>query len=170
MRLPGAGARTGAGADGDWELVYRPRAVVRLVLIAIAVVLVLHVVFGLLLNYSYTGVNVGWLDKLSLILVGVAICGVLWLFTRSRLRAGPRGVEVRNLIGERCYEWDSVVGLSYPEKSPWARLLFAHDEHIPVLAVQARDGDAAVEAMRSFRELQERYRPAAPGPAAEPAE
>lgn len=155
-------ARGGADDVGDWELVYRPRAVVRLVLIAMAVVLVIHVVFGLLLNFSYTGVNVGWLDKLSLILIGLIICGALWLFTRSRLRAGPRGVEVRNLVGERLYDWDSVVGLAYPEKSPWARLLFAHDEHIPVLAVQARDGDAAVEAMRAFRELQDRYQPAAP--------
>lgn len=150
---PAAAGREAAG----WEYVYRPKAIWRPVLIAIVVVLAIHLTFGLLLDVSYTVLNVRWVDKAALIGVGVVICGALMLFTRSRLRLGPQGVGVRNLVGERVYAWDDVVGLSYPEKSQWARLLFPYDEHIPVMAIQARDGDAAVEAMRSFRELQEKY-------------
>lgn len=152
----------GADTDDDWDLVYRPRAIVKIVIAVIAVVIAIHVTFGLLLTISYTGANVGWADQISLIGIGVVISAALLLFTRSRLRVGPRGVGVRNLVSERLYEWDSVQGLSYPEKAQWARLLFAYDEHIPVMAVQARDGTAAVEAMRSFRQLREKYAPPAP--------
>lgn len=147
----------GTDTDDDWDLVYRPRAIVKIVIAVIAVVIAIHVTFGLLLTVSYTGVNVGWADQLSLIGIGVVISAALLLFTRSRLRVGPRGVGVRNLVSERLYEWDSVKGLSYPEKAQWGRLLFAYDEHIPVMAVQARDGAAAVAAMRSFRQLREKY-------------
>ncbi|GAC57311.1 hypothetical protein GOHSU_18_00660 [Gordonia hirsuta DSM 44140 = NBRC 16056] len=159
--MTGAGsagpADTGAIPDEEWDLVYRPKAIITIVAVAIAIVIVIHLIFGLLLNISYTGVNIGWADKIALISIGLVISASLLLFTRSRLRVGSRGVEVRNLVTERCYEWDVVQGLAYPEKGPWARLLFAHDEHIPVMAVQARDGARAVEAMRRFRELHTRY-------------
>lgn len=142
---------------GDWEYEYRPKAVRRLVAIAIVVVIAIHVTFGLLLDYSYTGVNIDWADKLSLIGVGVVICGALALLVRPRIRVGPRGVGVLNLVTERVYGWDDVVGMDYPDKAQWARLLFPYDEHIPVMAIQARDGDAAVTAMRRFRQVQEKY-------------
>ncbi len=145
--------------DQSWDLTYRPTQINKLVAGAIAVVIAIHLTFGLLLTYSYTGVDVGWGDKLALIGIGLVISGALLLFTRSRLRVGPAGVEVRNLVSERLYEWDAVRGLGYADKAQWARLLFAHDEHIPVMAIQARDGAAAVEAMRHFRELQAEYQP-----------
>lgn len=147
----------------DWDMVYRPSAIVRIVIIAILIVLAIHLTFGLLLTISYTGVKIGWGDQIALIGIGVVICGSLLLFTRSRLRVGPEGVGVRNLVSERFYEWDAVKGLSYPEKAQWGRLDFAYDEHIPVMAVQARDGATAVAAMRRFRELQVQYAPAATG-------
>lgn len=145
--------------DQDWDLVYRPKQINKIVVGAIVIVIVIHLTFGLLLTYSYTGVNIGWGDQIALITIGLVISGALLLFTRSRLRVGPAGVEVRNLVAERLYEWDAVRGMDYPDKGQWARLLFAHDEHIPVMAVQARDGAAAVDAMRQFRELQRKYRP-----------
>ncbi|MEZ5211537.1 MULTISPECIES: PH domain-containing protein [unclassified Gordonia (in: high G+C Gram-positive bacteria)] len=147
--------------DDDWVYVYRPKAIVRIVIIAIVVVIAIHVTFGLLLTWRDTGAPVGWQDQAALITIGVVISCVLLLFTRSRLRVGPRGIGVLNLVTERVYGWDEVTGMSYPEKAPWARLLFPYDEHIPVMAVQARDGDAAVAAMRRVRELQREYRPPA---------
>lgn len=155
---------TGTDNDDDWDLIYRPRAIVTIVIVAIVVVIAIHVTFGLLLTVSYTGVNVDWTDQAALIGIGVVISSALLLFTRSRLRVGPRGVGVRNLVSERLYEWDSVKGLSYPDKAQWARLLFAYDEHIPVMAIQARDGTPAVEAMRTFRNLHHKYTAPAPDP------
>ena len=53
-----------------------------------------------------------------------------------------------------------MVGLTYPDRGFGAQLELPADEHVPVLAVQAGDGDRAVEAMNRYRELEERYRAA----------
>lgn len=145
---------------GRWDLVYTPRWVHRAAYWAAGVVIAIHLTFGLLLDISYTGVGVGWSDKIGLIAVGFVIAAAILLLTRSRLRVGPDGVGVRNLVGERVWGWEQVQGLEYPEKGWSAHLLLPYDEHIPVLAVQARDGERAVDAMTRFRELHERYRTA----------
>lgn len=146
--------------DGEWEFVYRPRWMKRAAIVAIAIVMIIHVTFGLLLDVSYTGVNVDWADKLSLIGVGVLISAVIAYLTRARIRVGPQGIGVLNLVSERVFGWDDVLGLEYPEKGAWARLVFPGDEHIPVMAIQARDGDLAVAAMNRVRELGAHYAPA----------
>ncbi|KJR05145.1 PH domain-containing protein [Gordonia sihwensis] len=148
---------TDAATDDTWEYVYRPRWMRIAAWVAVAVVMIIHLTFGLLLDISYTGVNVGWSDKVALIGVGVVISGAILFLTRARLRLGPEGVGVLNLVSERVFPWDQVLGLEYPEKGFCARLLFSGDEHIPVMAVQARDGDLAVDAMERYREFQTRY-------------
>ncbi|MBM7369109.1 PH domain-containing protein [Gordonia hydrophobica] len=147
-------------ASGEWDYEYKPLWMKRAAWVAIAVVMIIHLTFGLLLDISYTGVNVGWSDKLSLIGVGVLISAVILYLTRARVRVGPRGVGVLNLVSERVFGWDEVLGLEYPEKGSWARLVFPNDEHIPVMAIQARDGDLAVAAMNRIREFGARYAPA----------
>ena len=148
-----------AGTDsaGEWDYSYEPRWIKRVALVVIVIVLAIHLTFGLLLDVSYTGVSVNWWDKGGLIAMGLVISAAVLYLTRYRLRVGPRGVGVRNLVGERVFGWEQVRGLEYPEKGSYARLLFPHDEHVPVLAVQARDGEAAVEAMQRFRELYAQY-------------
>lgn len=146
--------------DADtWDLVYRPRYGPRLAVIVAVVILAIHITFGALLTISDTGVHVGLSDQIAIGLIGLVEAGAVLLFTRSRLRVGPAGVGVRNLVSERVFGWDEVLGLTYPDKSFWARLLLPSDEHIPVFAVQARDRDRAVEAMNDFRALFNRYRP-----------
>ncbi|MCF8569777.1 PH domain-containing protein [Gordonia sp. HY002] len=146
-------------ADG-WVLVYTPRWIRRVAYWVAGVVIAIHLTFGLLLDISYTGVGVGWSDKIGLIAVGFVIAGAVLLLTRSRLCVGPEGVGVRNLVGERVWGWDEVQGLEYPEKGWSAHLLLPYDEHVPVMAVQARDGERAIDAMTRFRELQGEYAPA----------
>jgi len=143
----------------EWELEYRPGKLRLYAVIAAVVVLAIHIVFGALLTISDTGVrNVGALDQLSIMLIGVVIAGAILLFTRPRIRVGPAGVSVRNLVTERLFEWDRVRGLSYPESGSSARLELPDDEYIPVLAVRASDGDRAVAAMDRFRDLDAEYR------------
>lgn len=150
-----------AESSDRWDLVYRPRRTPRTAIIVAIVVLAIHIVFGALLTISDTGVrNIGLGDQLAIMLIGVVVSGAILLFTRSRLRVGPAGVAVRNLVSERLFEWDRVRGIAYPEKGFSARLLLPDDEHVPILAIQANDRDRAVEAMNGFRELEERYRPA----------
>ncbi|NLG46172.1 PH domain-containing protein [Gordonia sp. (in: high G+C Gram-positive bacteria)] len=145
-----------AQAD-TWEFVYKPRWMRQAAWVAIAVVMVIHLTFGFLLDITYTGVNIDWWDKFSLIGVGVLICAVILFLTRSRVRVGPDGIGVLNLVSERVFTWDQMIGLEYPEKGFCARLLFPGDEHIPVMAIQARDGDAAVAAMSRIREYGQKY-------------
>ncbi|MFW0784957.1 PH domain-containing protein [Gordonia sp. CPCC 206044] len=137
----------------------------RVAIVVAVVVLAIHITFAGLLTISDTGVHVGGSDQIGLALIGLVEAGAILLFTRARLRVGPDGVGVRNLVGERLFEWDRVQGLTYPDKGFSARLLLPADEHVPVLAVQAWDSDRAVAAMTEFRELEERYHGTAqPGP------
>ncbi|QKT07296.1 PH domain-containing protein [Gordonia sp. X0973] len=154
----------------QWDLVYRPRRLIIWSCVAAVVVVAIHATFGYLLNkanfalfghvfnFGDNGVrNIGDTDQWSILLIGVLEAGAILLLTRPRLRVGSRGVGVRNLIGERFFDWDEIVGISYPEKGWSAWLEFPMDEHIPVLAVRSADGEAAVAAMESFRDLQQRY-------------
>lgn len=151
---------TGRDVTGpEWEMEYRPRRMPQIAVVAAIVVLAIHITFGALLTISDTGPkNIGIGDQLALIVLGVVIAGAILLFTRARLRVGPRGVAIRNLVGERVFEWDRVRGLTYPDKGLSARLLLPDDEHVPVLAVQAWDSDRAVAAMNRFREIEADHR------------
>ncbi|WP_051989722.1 PH domain-containing protein [Gordonia soli] len=142
-----------------WEFVYRPRRTPRIAIAVAIVVLIIHIVFGALLTISDTGVQIGLSDQFAIWIIGVVVAGAILLFTRVRLRVGPQGVGVRNLTSERVFGWDRIVGLTYPDKGFGARLLLPADEHIPVLAVQAGDGDRAVGAMNRFRELRQIHAP-----------
>src|SRR5699024_2113635 len=75
------------------------------------------------------------------------------LFTRPRLRADRSGVEVRNVLLARHYSWDMMLGISFPDGAPWARVELPEDEYVPILAIQATEGERAVVAMRRLREL-----------------
>jgi hypothetical protein len=83
----------------------------------------------------------------------------LLLFARPRLRVGPAGLSVRNLVGDRLVRWPEVVGVSFPAGRRWARIDLPDDEYIPLMAIQAVDKERAVDAMDTVRSLLARYRP-----------
>ncbi|MBT0568029.1 PH domain-containing protein [Williamsia sp. CHRR-6] len=141
----------------DWELTYRAVRTPRYAAVVAGVVVLVHVVIGVLLRSSDTGVDFRLSDQVGLALIGVVIGGVILLLTRPRIRVGPHGVAVRNLIGERFFGWADVNGIWYPDKGHWARLELPGDDYVPVMAIQANDGLAAVGAMDSFRELHARH-------------
>ena len=154
----------------QWDLVYRPRRLVIWSCVAAVVVLLIHAIFAYLLTksafvifgHTFTfgdnGVrNVGSADQWAIMLIGVVVTGGILLLTRPRLRVGPSGVAVRNLIGERLFGWDEIVGITYPERGSSAWLEFPMDEHVPILAIRVGDGESAIAAMERARELQERY-------------
>lgn len=159
-----SGAEPGRVTDekstAGWDLEYRSR---RLAVVGVAVavvVLIIHVTFGLLLTISNTGPdNIGWSDQVAIISIGLVVAGVAMLLTRPRLRVGARGISVRNLATERLFTWDQIRGLTYPDKGFGGQLELPADEHIPVLAIQAGDGDRAIAAMERYREIERRYRP-----------
>jgi hypothetical protein len=83
------------------------------------------------------------------VLIGAGIL----LLTRPRVRADALGVEVRNVGAPRYLPWEAVAAVAFPDGASWARLALPYDEYLPVLAVQAVDGQRAVAAIRQLRAL-----------------
>ncbi|MFW0790509.1 PH domain-containing protein [Gordonia sp. CPCC 205333] len=144
--------RQSASDTSEWTYVYTPRLMPRVAVVVAVVVVIVHVIFAALLTIENTGPDVGLSDQIGIGLVGVVEACAILLLTRARLRLGPNGIGVRNVLSEQFFRWDAIEGLVYPEGNFCARLLLPSDEHIPVLAVQARDHDRAVAAMERFRD------------------
>lgn len=140
-----------------WELEVRPRRVSRIAVVVAVVLFVVYAVAGVLLRRSSTGVTFQLADQIAMAVIGLVLAGAVLLLTRSRLRAGPSGVEVRNLFGDKFVTWDLIRGLSFEDGKAWARLELPTDEYIPVLALRASDKEYAADAVERFRALGIRY-------------
>jgi hypothetical protein len=126
----------------------------RVIAVVVAVLFVaVFVVVAVLLRNSSTGVNFYVSDQVAMAGIGLVLAaGALW-FARPRVRADHDGVEIRNMLGTHRYGWSDIRAVSFPDGSPWARLELPGDEYVPILAVQAIDGEHAVTAMRELRRL-----------------
>lgn len=114
---------------------------------------------GALLKVGSTGVVFRTEDQVAIALLGAVIACAVLMFARPRLRIGPSGMAVRNILGYKLIPWSDVVGLSFPVGARWARIDLPDDEYVAVMAIQAIDRDRAVESMDRARELVARYRP-----------
>ncbi|HEY3895729.1 MAG TPA: PH domain-containing protein [Pseudonocardiaceae bacterium] len=148
----------------DAEFQARPRRALRVSVVAAVVLIVVFSVVGALLRNTPTGVYFRVSDQVAMVLVGVLLAGGALLFARPRVRAGARGVEVRNLLGSRLVPWELVLRVSFPDGAPWARLELPDDEYIAIMAIQSADGRYAVEAIRGLRAVHAKHTaPRAPG-------
>ncbi len=143
----------------NWDVVLRPRRTPYFVYGAAFLIAAAHIVVGLLLKIKASGVVFQTADQVAIALLGLVIAGVVLLFARPRLRVGPSGMSVRNVLGDKLIEWPDIVGVSFPVGNRWARIDLPDDEYIPVMAIQAVDKDRAVDAMETVRALLARYRP-----------
>lgn len=149
------GKKTGETWDAD----IRPYRTPYFAYGAALIIFLAHVAVGVLLKVGSTGVLFQTSDQVAIALLGAIIAGVVLLFARPRLRIGPSGVAVRNLVSFKVVPWSDVRGVSFPPGARWARLDLPDDEYIPVMAIQAIDKGRAVQAMDEVRDLIDRYRP-----------
>lgn len=92
-------------------------------------------------------------DQIAMFGLGVLIAlGVLG-FTRVRVVADVREIRVRNVLGDKVLPWQVVQAVRMDDGSPWASLELHDDETVALLAVQANDGDQAVQAVLDLRRL-----------------
>ncbi len=145
--------------EGSWDIEVKPHLTPIFAYGAAALILAVHVVVGVLLKASSTGVIFRTADQVAIAALGAVIAAFVCLFARPRLRVGPAGVAVRNLFGYRLFPWNQVLGVSFHPGARWARLDLPDDEYIAVMAVQAADKRRAVESMDRVRALVRRYRP-----------
>lgn len=135
------------------KVVARPRKARVIAGIVAVVLLAAFTVAGLLMLRTHTGAYFHLSDQLAMIGIGVFLAaGALW-FARPRVRADAEGVEVRNMVSARHFRWAEIEGVSFPDGAPWARLEFENDEYVPLVAIQAIDGEHAVTAMRTLRQI-----------------
>ena len=140
----------------------RPR---RLRVVCRAATAVLLAVFGLvaylLPRGSAGGEQFGVADQVAFFLIGVLLGGVVLRFTRVRVVADEHGVRVRNYVGDTFVPWQVVAGVRMDDGSPWASLDLQDDDTVALLAVQANDGERAIDAVLALRQLLARSRDAA---------
>lgn len=148
--------------EQHWDAEVRPHVTPYFVYAAAFVIVAVHIVVGLLLKVRSSGVFFQTADQVAIGALGIVIAGFLLLFARPRLRVGPAGLSVRNLFGYRLVPWSDVVDVSFPSGARWARIDLAHDEYLPLMAIQAADKGRAVDAMDTVRALMARYRPDLP--------
>jgi len=142
----------------DWDVEIRPHLTPYFAYAAAALILAAHVTVGVLLKIASTGVIFQTADQVAIALLGFVIACLVLLFARPRLRVGPEGIAVRNLLTYRLIPWSDVVDVSFHRGARWARVDLPDDEYIPVLAIQAVDKNRAVDAMNTVRGLLGRYK------------
>ena len=153
-----------AKTDSDWDAQLRPHLTPYFAYAGAVVIIVAHIIIGLLLKIGATGVIFQTSDQAAMAGLGVVLAGLVLLFARPRLRVGPAGLSVRNVLSDRLVSWDDIVGVSFPVGARWARIDLPDDEYIPLMAIQSVDKERAVDAMNTVRALMKRYRPDLVGP------
>jgi Bacterial PH domain len=148
-------AVTGTAAD---VVVVRPRKMLIASWVGAVVTISLFVAIAVVLRSEPTGVFFRLADQVALVLLGLFIAGGVLLFARPRVRADAEGVEVRNILVTRRLPWALVLRVAFPDGASWARLDLPDDEYLPVLAIQAVDGQRAVDAITRLRALHARSR------------
>lgn len=146
-------------AAAGWDVELRPHLTPYFAYGAAFLIAAAHITVGFLLKIRSSGVIFQTADQVAIGGLGVVIALIVLMFARPRLRIGPQGLLVRNLVGDRLVPWSDVVDVSFPTGARWARVDLPDDEYIPLMAIQAVDKERAVAAMDTTRELIARYRP-----------
>jgi hypothetical protein len=141
----------------SWDAEFRPRAMRRAAIVTSAVIAVAGVVVATLDNHSSGAYMRVW-DQIAWGGLALLIAAGVLLLTRPRVRIGPSGLSVRNLLEDKLIAWKDVVDVSFPPKRRWARVDLDSNEYVPVVAIQLVDKEYAVEAMDTVREAMARYR------------
>ncbi|HEY1573514.1 MAG TPA: PH domain-containing protein [Pseudonocardiaceae bacterium] len=153
---PVTARRTGTDPAAD-TLVVRPHRVRFIVIPVAAALFIVFLVVAFVLKDGATGVRFDTADQFSLAAIGVVLALGTLVFIRPRLVADAEGVQVRNALWGQTVPWSVIRGVSFPDGAPWARLDLPADEYVPVVAIQAADGERAVLAIRELRALHRRF-------------
>ncbi len=136
------------------SLVLRPRRLRRVCrLTAIVVLAVFGLLAAMLPTRAADGQRIGPADQLSFFAIGLLLAVGVLALSRPRVRASAEGIWVRNVLGERHFPWAIVVLVHLPDGAPWAQLEVHDDQQVPLLAVQANDGDLAHEGVAALEAL-----------------
>jgi hypothetical protein len=121
-------------------------------LLAVGIVAVMTVV-AVLLKESTTGVVAfRTSDQVAMEILGLLIAAGVLSLGRPRVEADREGIVVRNVLTHRV-PWGAVTAITFGRSAAWATLHLVHDVEIPLVAVQAADGERAAVAVEGLRAL-----------------
>jgi Bacterial PH domain len=132
----------------------RPVVMARIGYLSALAVFVVFLVTAIVMPHANAGAHFGVKDQISTAVLGVILGGLFLMLTRPRLVADRESLRLRSFLGGwRTVPWDVVVGVEFPNKVRFARIVLPGEETLAIYAVQRLDRDQAVEAMRNLRAL-----------------
>lgn len=140
-----------------WDAEFRPRTMRRAAVATAAVIAVAGIVVTTLNNRSSGAYMRVW-DQIAWGGLAILIAAGVLILTRPRIRVGPPGLLVRNVLEDKLIAWEDVRNVSFPPGKRWARIDLDSNEYVPVVAIQSVDREYAVTAMDTVRESMARYR------------
>ncbi|WP_432137564.1 MULTISPECIES: PH domain-containing protein [unclassified Streptomyces] len=97
-------------------------------------------------------------ERLSFILTGALIFGVLALLARVKVVADDTGVTVVNIAGRRRLHWAEILRVNLRPGDPWVFLDLSDGTSLPALGIQPGIARArAIEDARTLRALAEAH-------------
>jgi hypothetical protein len=137
--MPGAPADRPGQADP--YAVFRPRQGRR---VALTLSVLSVVIFtGVALSVPWVDPQIGGqtaIDRILLVLFGLAIAAGLWRFASIRATPSPRGLVVRNLVTTRRFEWPEIIRVQFGRGAPWVSVDLEDTDTVAVMAIQRADG------------------------------
>ncbi len=134
-------------------VVVRPRRLTRMCWTMAVFVTAVFFTVGTALRRAEGEMQFGLADQIAMTGLGALIGGAALVFTRARVVAGADGIRVRNALSEKQLPWEVVRAVRFDDGASWASLDLHDDDTVALLAVQANDGQRAVEAVEALREL-----------------
>ena len=140
--------------DRPDRVLVRPRRLTRVCWALSVLVLVLFAVIAVALGQGIEGDATFRLpDQIAMFGIGVLLALGLLALTSARVDADADGIRIRNVVGDKVLPWQVVRAVRLDEGSPWASLDLHDDDTVALLAVQANDGEQAVQAVLHLRAL-----------------
>ena len=117
-------------------------------------VFAIFLIVAVVMPHANAGAHFGVKDQVGTAVLGVILGGLFLMLTRPRLHADRESLRLRSFLGGwRTVPWDVVVGVEFPSRVRFARIVLPGEETLAIYAVQRLDKDQAVEVMRRLRVL-----------------
>lgn len=94
-----------------------------------------------------------WLQRGTLIGLGLLGASVFYALVRSRVVAEDARLVVVNGYRRREYDWAEVLAVHLPPGAPWAVLDLSDGTSAPAMGIQGSDGGRAKTQVRELRAL-----------------
>ncbi|PZS17270.1 MAG: hypothetical protein DLM57_08755 [Pseudonocardiales bacterium] len=132
----------------------RPVLMSRIGYASASIVLAIFLIVAVVMPHANAGAHFGVKDQIATAAIGVVLGGLFLTLTRPRLHADRDSLRLRAFLGGwRTVPWDVVVGVEFPSRVRFARIVLPGEETLAIYAVQRLDRDQAIDVMRRLRAL-----------------